>query len=143
MQTTDNMTGLLEKIELHSRRQSFYARLQFIFSLVAAVCCLIILIGGIRILPQLENAAQQAENVLRNLESVTTQLAQADLADMVEDVDALVANVDGLVATSQEGVEQTIEKLNAIDFDALNKAIKDLSDVIEPIAKFFNTFKFG
>ena len=88
-------------------------------------------------------AAQQAETVLRNLESVTTQLAQADLADMVEDVDALVANVDGLVATSQEGVEQTIGKLNAIDFDALNKAIKDLSDVIEPIAKFFNTFKFG
>jgi hypothetical protein len=60
---------------------------------------------------------------------------------MVENVDALVSNVDGLVAISQEGVEQAMEKLNGIDFEALNQAIQDLSDVIEPIANFFNTFK--
>ena len=64
-----------------------------------------------------------------------------NLSGMVENVDALVANVDGLVSTSQAGVEQTMEKLNGIDFEALNKAIQDLSDVIEPIANFFNTFK--
>ena len=30
---------------------------------------------------------------------------------------------------------------NAIDFDTLNKAIDDLSKVIEPIANFFNGFR--
>ena len=80
--------------------------------------------------------------VLSNLETVTSELADSNLSSMVENVDALVENVDGLVSTSQSGVEQTIEKINAIDFEALNAAIKDLSDVIEPIAKFFNTFKF-
>ena len=62
---------------------------------------------------------------------------------MVENIDALVSNVDDLVNTSQTGVEQAIQKINAVNFDTLNEAIKDLSDVIEPIAKFFNSFKFG
>ena len=116
--------------------------MQFVFSVIAAICCILLLLAGVKVLPQLQEAVLQAETVLTNLETVTTDLAQADLIGMVENVDALVTNVDGLVGTSQEGVEQTMAKINAIDFDALNDAIKDLSDVIEPIAKFFNTFKF-
>jgi len=81
--------------------------------------------------------------VLTNLETVTTELANADLTGMVENIDALVGNVDDLVSTSQTGVTQAVQKINAINFDALNDAIKDLSDVIEPIAKFFKSFKFG
>ena len=141
METKERTLELLEKMEKNSRRLVLYARVQAILSLIAALCCAALLICGIKILPQLQNAAQQAETVLTNLETVTTELAQSDLSGMVENVDALVSNVDGLVSTSQEGVEQTMEKLNGIDFEALNQAIKDLSDVIEPIAKFFNTFK--
>ena len=85
----------------------------------------------------------QAEAVLTNLETVTTELANVDLNSMVQNVDALVTDVDGLVGTSQVGVEQAMEKLNAIDFDALNEAIKDLCDVIDPIARFFNKYKIG
>ena len=142
MDNNQKLMDLLEQMEKANRKQVAYARLQFIFSVVAAICCILLLLAGVKVLPQLQEAALQAETVLTNLESVTTELAQADLIGMVENVDALVTNVDGLVGTSQEGVEQTMAKINAIDFDALNDAIKDLSDVIEPIAKFFNTFKF-
>ena len=142
MENTQKLMDLLEQMEKANRKQVAYARLQFIFSVIAAICCILLLLAGVKVLPQLQEAALQAETVLTNLETVTTELAQADLIGMVENVDALVTNVDGLVGTSQEGVEQTMAKINAIDFDALNDAIKDLSDVIEPIAKFFNTFKF-
>ena len=142
MENTQKLMDLLEQMEKANRKQVAYARLQFIFSVIAAICCILLLLAGVKILPQLQEAALQAETVLTNLETVTTELAQADLIGMVENVDALVTNVDGLVGTSKEGVEQTMAKINAIDFDALNDAIKDLSDVIEPIAKFFNTFKF-
>ena len=142
MENTQKLMDLLEQMEKANRKQVAYARLQFVFSGIAAICCILLLLAGVNVLPQLQEAALQAETVLTNLESVTTELAQADLIGMVENVDALVTNVDGLVGTSQEGVEQTMAKINAIDFDALNDAIKDLSDVIEPIAKFFNTFKF-
>lgn len=142
MDNNQKLMDLLEQMEKANRKQVAYARLQFVFSVIAAICCILLLLAGVKILPQLQEAALQAETVLTNLETVTTELAQADLIGMVENVDALVTNVDGLVGTSQEGVEQTMAKINAIDFDALNDAIKDLSDVIEPIAKFFNTFKF-
>ena len=142
MENTQKLMDLLEQMEKANRKQVAYARLQFIFSVIAAICCILLLLAGVKVLPQLQEAALQAETVLTNLETVTTELAQADLIGMVENVDALVTNVDGLVGTSQEGVEQAMAKINAIDFDALNDAIQDLSDVIEPIAKFFNTFKF-
>ena len=64
---------------------------------------------------------------------MTDQLAGMDLGSMVQ-------NVDTLVTTTQEGVEQTMEQMNAIDFEALNRAIRNLSDVVEPLAKFFNVF---
>lgn len=142
MDENQKMMDLLERMEKANRKQVAYARLQFIFSSVAAICCAVLLLTGLKILPQLQDAAVQAETVLSNLETVTTELAKSDLSGMVENMDALVTNVDGLVGTSQAGVEQTMAKINAIDFEALNDAIQDLSDVIEPIAKFFNTFKF-
>lgn len=143
MDENRKMLELLERMEKAGRKQVFYARLQFGFAVVAAVCCIVLLLTGMKVLPKLQETAAQAETVLTNLETVTSELAASDLSGMVENVDALVANVDGLVTTSQSGVEQTMEKINAIDFEALNDAIKDLSDVIEPIAKFFNTFKLG
>lgn len=142
MENDQKLLKLIEDMEKANRKQVTYARLQFIFSIVAAVCCMVLLLSGMKVLPRLQETAAQAEVVLSNLETVTSELADSNLSSMVENVDALVENVDGLVSTSQSGVEQTIEKINAIDFEALNAAIKDLSDVIEPIAKFFNTFKF-
>ena len=142
MENNEKMMDLLERMEKSNRKQVAYARLQFLFSAIAAICCAVLLFSGMKILPQLQEAAVQAETVLSNLESVTTELAQADLSGMVANVDVLVTNVDGLVGTSQTAVEQTMTKINSVDFEALNDAIKDLSAVIEPIANFFNTFKF-
>lgn len=141
MENDQKVMNLLEEMEKASRKQVVYARLQFIFSAVAALCCIVLLIAGVKVLPKLQETATQAEIVLNNLEDVTTDLAKVDLGSMVENVDDLVGNVDSLVTTSQAGVEQTMEKINGIDFEALNDAIKDLSDVIEPIAKFFKTFR--
>lgn len=143
MDQDQKMLQLLERLENANRKQVLYARAQFIFTVVAAISCVVLLLIGMKVLPRLQEAAVQAETVLQNLETVTTELAKSDLSGMVENVDTLVSNVDGLVTTSQAGVEQTLEKIKAIDFDALNDAIKDLSDVIDPIAKFFKKYKIG
>ena len=143
METDMKLVELLERMEQTNNKQVFYARLQFLFTVVAALCCVVLLLSGMSVLPKLQETAVQAEAVLTNLETVTTELANVDLNSMVQNVDTLVTDVDGLVGTSQVGVEQALEKLNAIDFDALNEAIKDLSDVIDPIARFFNKYKIG
>lgn len=139
---------ILEKLEDSSRKQVKYARLQFFFSLLSAVCCVCLLIAVIQYIPQLEDLiiqiremamqlqglASQAENIMANLETVSKDLADADLSSMV-------SNVNSLVVSSQDGVRQTMDKLNTIDFDALNHAISNLSAVVEPLAKFFKVFK--
>ena len=136
-----NYQQLMMKLEANSRKQTAFAAIQCVFSIIAAVCCIALLIFGLSVLPKMQAAAQQAEVVLDNLEAVTSELAAVDLTGMVGQMSELVGNVDGLVDVSQQGVEDTLQKIENIDLDALNKAIKDLSDVIEPIANFFNSWR--
>ena len=104
MDQDQKMLELLEEIKKGNTKQVFFARLQCIFSIVAALCCVIVLAAGLKILPELRTSVTQAEKVLSNLEDVTTELAKMDLSSMVENVDGLVKNVDDLVTTSQSGV---------------------------------------
>ena len=143
METEQKMIQLLEDMKKSNRQQTICAKLQLVFSLIAAVCCIIALVSVLKVLPVIQRIATEAETVISNLETVTTELAESDLLSIVADMESLVENVDGLISTSQAGVEQTLQKINGIDFDALNTAIGDLSDVIEPIAKFFNRYKLG
>lgn len=148
MENANDMQKILEQLELNSRKQARYAKLQCLFTLVAAVCFVGILVVALRVLPQVDMVVEQAQDVavqaqgladqaavvLGNLETVTQELAQADLSGMV-------ANVDQLVTSSQDGVAQALEKINTMDIEELNKAIANLSDVVEPLAKLTKVFK--
>ncbi|MBP0981716.1 MAG: hypothetical protein J5968_05880, partial [Oscillospiraceae bacterium] len=97
------------------------------------------------LMPQIQALSSQLETVLANLEVVTTQIAELDLKGMVQsaegDLKTMVQNVDSLVNTSQAGVQETLKKLNSIDFAKLNQAINDLSAVVEQLSRFFNVFR--
>lgn len=84
---------------------------------------------ALQLVPQAQQVLGQVEPVLQNLEQATDQLAKLDLEGMVE-------NVNQLVISGQKSLEQSMDKLNAVDFDALNQAIQDLSAIIEPLAKW-------
>ena len=124
---------LLVKIEKNGRKQLFYSRLMCLFCLVAVVCCIGMVLKLNSFIPELQLFAIQAETVLSNLEDVTQELAKADLSGMVQ-------NINNLVATSQTGLEEAMGKLNAMDFEVLNKTIEDLSVVVERLARIANLF---
>ena len=130
------LTKVLEKLEENSRKQLFAARLQCVFSIICALCFGILLVSILRFIPQVEALISHAEAVLTNLEAVTRELSKLDLAPMVE-------NIHGLVETSQSGVEAALGKINDIDFDALNQAVKDLSDIVKPLADLIKRFSLG
>ena len=140
MEENKELLELLKKIDASNRRQLLYTRIQCIAA-VAAVACFAGTYFLIRdflpqisaIITQIPGVVAQMEVVLGNLEVVTTELAEVDFAGMIEGVNVLVA-------TGQNGLAETVEKLNAIDFEALNKAISTLSAVIDPLAKFFKVF---
>ena len=133
MEEKQKLQELLERLDESNRQQAKFARWQCILSVAAALCCMGLFILVWQLMPQVQELTGQMETVLDNLEIVTAQLAGMDLGEMVR-------NVDELVVTSQAGIEETMAKLNAIDFDELNRAIGNLSDVVEPMAKFFNIF---
>ena len=106
-----------------------------------------VLIAAISLVPRFlslvettETLASRANTVLADLETVTSDLAEADLEEMVGNVNGLVDQSREGVAVAKKGVELAVDKINAIDIDTLNQAIKDFSDVVEPLAKFFNIF---
>ena len=140
MEENKEMLELLRRIDRNSRMQTYAGYVRTGLMLVCAVCMAVLVVMVYRMLPQINEILDQArlamgqiQTVLANLEQTTNQLAQVDLESMV-------SNVDALVVSGQQSLEASMAKLNSVDFDALNQAIKDLSTVIEPLAKMTRLF---
>ena len=136
MNQQNELQQILERLEKNSRKQLLHARLQTLFCIVCGVCCAILLVNLLRFIPQLEDLITQVEILLRDLDTVTKELSKLDLSRMVE-------NINDLVTTSQSGVEEALEKINEIDFETLNQAVKDLSNVVKPMADFVKKISLG
>ena len=134
MEENRQMLELLQQIEKTNRQQARTARLQCLLALVAAVFCVGVFVLIFNFLPQVDAVITQMQTVLGNLETTTEELASLDLQSMVD-------GIDTLVASGQDGLAQTMEKLNTIDTATLNKAIQDLAAVVEPLAKVSNMFR--
>lgn len=110
----------IERIEKSNAEQAKYARRQYRMSQVTAFASLLML-GTVvytiaMLIPKINVTYQNIELVMENLRVITSDLAEMDLSQTIEG----------------------IEKLNAIDIDSLNSAIKNLSDTVEPFADLFN-----
>lgn len=135
-----NIREILEQLEKTNRQQVKNARLQSALAILAALCFAALVFVVSSVVPKLmdftaeaEKLLDQAQVVLTNLEEVTTELAQVEFTKMIDDV-------DGLVTSSQQGLEETLEKVNSIDIETLNEAIDGLARVVEPLTKFFKVF---
>lgn len=152
MEESNQMQELMLHIEESNRKQVKYAKWQCIFSAVAAVSCIAVLVLLVSLLPRLDALVNQAEAVIADVQQVSSQLAQADWEGLTSDLEevsqqiasanlgGIARDVSQLVQSSQAGLEEALAKLNAIDLETLNKAIADLSTVVEPLARFVNRF---
>ena len=140
MEENKETLELLRKIEKNNRIQTYagYARTALV--LVCAVCIVVLTCAVMKLMPQInailgqaQGAVNQVGTVLDYLEQTSAQLAQVDMQGMV-------SNVDGLVTTGQQSLEATMEKLNSVDFEALNKAITDLAAVTQSLANVTRIF---
>ena len=140
MEENKETLELLRKIEKNSRMQTYSGYARTVLVLVCAVCMVVLTCSVMKLLPQVSEILTQAKGavaqvgtVLDYLEQTSAQLAQVDYAGMV-------GGVDSLVTTGQQSLEATMEKLNSIDFEALNKAIQDLSAVTQSLANVTRIF---
>ena len=67
----------------------------------------------------------------------TVEDAVADAQVSLEDFNKMADSVTGTINDNAENIQEGITKVSSIDIDSLNKAIKDLSDIVDPLAKLF------
>lgn len=138
MMKEDEFCALMERIEASNAGQEKYARKQYHMSRITAAVSVIILAVVLYtasvFIPKVNVTYQNMELIMEDLQVITSELAEADINQMISDVDELAVR-------SQENIGSAMEKINAIDIDGLNQAIRNLSDAVEPFAKFFNQFR--
>lgn len=138
MMKEEEFCALMERIEASNAGQEKYARKQYHMSRITAAASVIILAVVLYtasvFIPKVNVTYQNMELIMENLQVITSELAEADINQMISDVDELAVR-------SQENIGSAMEKINAIDIDGLNQAIRNLSDAVEPFAKFFNQFR--
>lgn len=59
----------------------------------------------------------------------------------LQEIDTFVEGSNRVVSENSDGVAEALSKLNGVDFDALNQAIRDLSDAVHPLADFARLFR--
>ena len=137
MKENRNLEEILARIEESEKKQEQYSKLQFFMSIVMTVSCVGVLLVALfaykNIVPSAQSALQTIGVVADDLSEISKQLTEADLAGLVE-------HVDHMAVTSEQGLEQALEKINAINIEELNQAIDALYEVISPLAKLMSRF---
>ena len=140
MEENKETLELLRKIERSSRIQIYSGYVRTGLMLVCAVCMAVLVVMVFRLMPQINEILAQAQHAFNQVGTVLDYLEQTSYQLSQVDLQGMVSNVDGLVTTGQQSMETTMEKLNGIDFDALNKAIQDLSAVTQSLANVTRIF---
>ena len=83
----------------------------------------------------LSRVTELSENAQDSLDTLNLLAERAE--DSLDAVDAMIENVNGLVEDNTGALQETIQKLNAIDFEKFSNSINQLNEVIGPLAKLF------
>ena len=134
MDQNQEMLELLRRIEKSNRQKVITNVLVCLFMLAAAASCIAICVMLGQLIPQVNQTIGQMQTALNSLEETSNHLRGLNL-------DTMVSNVNALSVYAQQSLQQTMDKLNTIDFETLNKAISDLAQVIEPLANFVAKFR--
>lgn len=132
--------ALLTKLETHSRQQLLFTKVLCILCALALVCSVVIMVTVCKtasalteLIKPVQELAVQAEATLTDLDTAASKLAQADFSGMVSQINTLAAD-------SQAAVGEAVKKMDALDIETLNKAIRDLAAAVEPLANAIRFF---
>ncbi len=127
----ENTIDILEDVRKSNQKNLMYQRISTILMLIFVVAVLLVIP---RVISTLDSAKKVLNTGYETLVHMNDAISQLETA--IDAVDSLSGQAENAMA----GMDDALQKLNSIDIDTLNGAITDLSDVVEPMAKFFNVF---
>lgn len=108
----------------------FVSTLCLVGMLVAVIISCAILVPKATVaITEVTEAANYADKSFKELDEMSASLELAS------------DNLNKLVVENGESISQAVKSMEEVDYEGLNKAIKDLQDAVEPLANFFNRFK--
>jgi hypothetical protein len=113
-------TELLRQLLAYQKKEARHAR---VTAWVSFLLALVILAALVLAVPK----------AVKLVKGVETTLAKVDV--MTDAAEELVANANTMVLKNTDAVTETIRKLNELDFDSLNNAIRNLDDAVRPLAE--------
>ena len=144
----DAFIPLLRQMQEESARQTaclkkqlFMARLCAVFTGAALLVVIVLFSLLVPRLTGLVGAANdvvgQAGVVLADLQNVSAELSEADIGGVLNNVDGLVLQSRDGIVKALDDVEKALSVIEGVDIATLNKAIKDLHDVVSPLSRMF------
>lgn len=132
--SAEEFRQIMEKLEKSNAGQEKYAKKQYRMSQITALASILVLCTVLytssSLIPKVNQLLDDIQVSVTNIQDISQDLADADLPKMIQDV-------DNLVSTSESSIQTAVDKLNSIDFDALNSAITDLSNIVRPLGRLF------
>ena len=85
----------------------------------------------------------RATTTLSNIDQVAGEMYETidEIDTMVAEMTTASTNLNKLVDDNSQALTDAINNIAGIDFEGLNKAIKDLKDTVGPMASFFGRFR--
>ena len=113
-------TELLRQLLAYQKKEARHAR---VTAWVSFLLALVILAALVLAVPRAVKLARGAETALAKVESIS------------DEAEELVVNANTMVLKNTDAVTETIRKLNELDMESLNTAIRNLGDAVRPLAE--------
>jgi sensor histidine kinase regulating citrate/malate metabolism len=125
--------NLMNQILATNKKQLFWQR---IIGLMLVALVAVVITVAVILVPE-------ATTTLRYIDDVALK-EQETLGQIDEVAESLIASSDNLNKLVDENAEElttAVKSISEVDFEGLNKAIKDFQDAVGPLASFMNRFR--
>ena len=116
------------KQDTHYSKGTYYFTM--IIAIASALTFFVILICAIVIVPKAVNLIGTAQTTLDNMQTVSENLMDLKLSDSIQ-------NIDDNTSRAMQDVSDSMEKIESLDVESLNQAIRDLSESVENLNSLF------
>ncbi len=134
-----SVTGDYSLLVRLNKKILFYHR---IVMLAVIGIFLVAIFSACILVPKAEAALDQVNGMVARVESSLDLLDEMSngLKDMSDSMTDTSEDLNKLVEENGTALSETMKSISEIDFEGLNKAIKDLQDTVGPLASFFGRF---
>ena len=132
-------TELLRELLAFEKKEARYQKVTSIL-----IFCLVVIMGivSFMIVPvAVQTLTTANETIVMAQEALGKITEEMDsINTMTSSITATSDNMNSMVIENSEELQKAVQSMSNIDFDGLNKAIKDLQDAVGPFAKMTRIF---